>query len=303
MRAIITGATGAVGMALISELISRDFDILVLLREGSKRGDRIPAHTRIKRIFCSLDRLSEFCGDGEKYDVFFHLAWEGTSGSARDDMRLQISNIRHTVDAASLAARLGCSVFVGAGSQAEYGRVFAALNSRTPAFPESGYGMAKLCAGQMSRGVCRGLGIRHVWARILSVYGPHDNENSLIPTVIKKLLCGEHVALTAGEQTWDYIYSKDAARALVALALEGRDGGAYCIGGGKARPLREYIEVIRDMIDAGAQLGFGDIPYAEGQVMYLKADIDELVRDTGYAPLTSFEEGIAQTISFYRGCE
>ena len=303
MRAIITGATGAVGMALISELISRECETLVLLREGSQRAERIPSHPAVKRIFCSLDDISELSTGNERYDVFFHLAWEGTSGSARDDMRLQVKNIMRTVDAAELAARLGCSVFVGAGSQAEYGRTTFALSSRTPTFPENAYGMAKLCAGQMSRAMCGKLGVRHVWARILSVYGPYDNERSLIPTVIKKLLSGERVALTKGEQTWDYVYSADAARALVSVALDGRDGGVYCIGSGVSRPLREYIETVRDMIDSEGKLGFGDIPYSEEQVMHLGADIFELVRDTGYAPSTSFEDGIAKTISFYRGRE
>ena len=75
---------------------------------------------------------------------------------------------------------LGCKVFLGAGSQAEYGRVSGILRPDTPAFPENGYGMAKLCAGQMSRVECQTLGMDHVWARILSVYGPHDGPATMI---------------------------------------------------------------------------------------------------------------------------
>jgi nucleoside-diphosphate-sugar epimerase len=300
MRAVITGATGAVGMALISELISRDIEVLVFTRTGSARSKRIPEHKLVKKIDCPLDKLCELDLGDERYDMFFHLAWEGTTGAARNDMHLQTGNVKYTMDAVALAKRLGCSVFMGAGSQAEYGRVSGDLNSATPAFPENGYGMAKLCAGQMSRVMAQNEGMRHVWIRILSVYGPYDGENSLITSTIRKLLDGEKTSFTAGEQVWDYMYSGDAAKAMVELALHGRNGGVYCLGSGKTRHLREYIEIIRDKIAPDARLGLGDIPYAEGQVMYLCADTTELVRDTGYVPSTEFEDGIDAVIEWYK---
>ncbi len=300
MRAVITGATGAVGMALISELISRDIEVLVFTRAASARSGRIPEHKLVKKIDCPLDKMCELDLGEEKYDMFFHLAWEGTTGAARNDMQLQTRNIKHTMDAVDLAKRLGCKVFMGAGSQAEYGRVSGKLNSKTPAFPENGYGMAKLCAGQMSRVMCKDNGIRHIWIRILSVYGPYDGENSLITSTIRKLLNGEQTSFTAGEQVWDYMYSGDAAKAMVELAIKGRDGGVYCLGSGKTRLLREYIEIMRDKIAPNARLGLGDIPYAEGQVMYLCADTSELVADTGYVPSTEFEDGINNAIEWYR---
>lgn len=300
MRAVITGATGAVGMALISELIKRDIQVLVLCREASPRSARIPTNPLVRKVDCPLDRMSELDMGEEKYDMFFHLAWEGTTGAARNDMHLQTRNIKHTVDAVRLASRLGCRVFMGAGSQAEYGRVSGKLSSSTPAFPENGYGMAKLCAGQMSRVACRELGMRHVWVRILSVYGPYDGDNSLVMSTVRKLLDGEHCSFTAGEQVWDYMYSGDAARAMVELAEKGRDGGIYCLGSGKTRQLREYIEIMRDKTAPDAVLGLGDIPYAEGQVMYLCADTSELEADTGYVPDTEFEDGIDKTIEWYK---
>ena len=302
MKAVITGATGAIGMALIKELSERGDEILVLCRASSARSRRIPDAANIKKIDCPLDKMSELELD-EKYDAFFHFAWEGTTGDARNDMFLQNRNVKHTLDAVDLAARLGCSVFIGAGSQAEYGRVEGNINAETPAFPENGYGMAKLCAGQMSRVMCARLGIRHIWTRILSVYGEYDGENSLISFAIGKTLAGERASFTAGEQVWDYLYSGDAAKAMVALAERGRDGGVYCLGSGKKRLLREYLEVLRDTANPEAELGLGDRPYPDKQVMYLCADIDDLVADTGYTPQTVFEDGIKKTIEWYKNKE
>lgn len=300
-RAVVTGPTGAVGTALVSELVSRGCMVYALCRPNSKRIKNIPQNDMIKIIECDISELGNAADMiGESCDALFHLAWRGTTGSSRNDMYLQTENIRYTLDAAELANTLGCRVFVGAGSQAEYGRAEGMLNSDTPVFPENGYGMAKLCSGEMSRIKCREYGIRHVWARILSVYGPCDFEGSMIMSTAQKLLRGEKPSLTKGGQKWDYLYSKDAAGILAGLAENGRDGKIYCVGSGTVRTLLDYVYEVRDKIDPDLPLGIGDIPYAENQVMYLCADTSDIVNDIGYEYKYTFEQGIAETIDWLR---
>ena len=296
-KAIITGPTGAIGTALCMELAKNGVRVFAVCRPGSQRASAIGEHPNITRIFCDagqLEQLPQHIPGGA--DVFYHFAWAHTIGPGRNDMPAQIENIRYTVDAVRAAAALGCKVFVGAGSQAEYGRVEGRLTPETPCFPENGYGMAKLCAGQMSRLECQKLGLDHIWTRILSIYGPGDGPNTMISSVISQLLKGEKPALTQGVQKWDYLYSGDAARAFRLIAQHGVSGSVYPLGSGEARQLREYICILRDKIDAQLPLGFGEIPYSPLQVMHLQADISALQADTGFCPLTSFEDGIARTI-------
>ncbi len=302
MRIVITGATGAVGTALIAEGIRQNVEMLVICRKASKRRQQIPDHPLVKVLELNMEEYETYQPpEGEMpYDVFYHFAWGGTTGDGRNDCEIQEKNIRYALDAAALAKRFGCSAFVGAGSQAEYGRVEGNLNSQTPAFPENGYGMAKLCAGQMTRLYCRQAGMRHVWTRILSIYGPGDGAGSMVMSAIHRLLAGETPAFTKGEQQWDYLYSGDAAKALLLLGEKGHDGGVYCLGSGKARPLADYIGMIRDAIDPRLSVALGAVPYAPGQVMYLCADIAKLKEDTGFAPEVSFEEGIKKTIMWVK---
>lgn len=302
MRIVITGATGAVGTALIAEGIRQNVEMLVICRKASKRRQQIPDHPLVKVLELNMEEYETYQPpEGETpYDVFYHFAWGGTTGDGRNDCEIQEKNIRYALDAAALAKRFGCSAFVGAGSQAEYGRVEGNLNSQTPAFPENGYGMAKLCAGQMTRLYCRQVGMRHVWTRILSIYGPGDGAGSMVMSAIHRLLAGETPAFTKGEQQWDYLYSGDAAKALLLLGEKGHDGGVYCLGSGKARPLADYIGMIRDAIDPRLSVALGAVPYAPGQVMYLCADIAKLKEDTGFAPEVSFEEGIKKTIMWVK---
>lgn len=300
-RVVITGPTGAIGIALINCLIENGIEVLAVCREDSKRINSIPNHNLVKIVKLNLNeiyKLSDIIL--ERYDVFYHLGWEGTFGNSRNNMWGQMKNIQYTLDAVEVAAKLGCYKFIGAGSQAEYGRVEGKLTALTPTFPENGYGIAKLCAGQMSRILCEQKNMNHIWTRILSVYGPYDGENTMIMSVIRKLAHGEKPSLTEGKQQWDYLYSKDAGYAMYLLGEKGVSGKIYCIGSGQTKALSEYVEILRDNISRDLELGFGEIAYAPKQVMHLCADITDLEIDTGFEPKYSFEDGIKETIEWYK---
>lgn len=300
-RVIITGATGAIGNALIRDLVLQNIEVLVFIRADSERNRNIPEHPLVKKKICDLSQLAEVKNDtGKEYDVFYHLAWAGALGSGRDDMYLQNKNVQYTLDAVGVAQRFGCKTFIGAGSQAEYGRYEGVLNSSVPTFPENGYGTAKLCAGLMSRIECRKYGMKHIWTRILSIYGPYDSEKTMVSSTIQKLLNGEKPSLTLCKQQWDYLYCDDAAKALILLAEKGIDGKTYCIGSGEVQSLRTYVEIIKNKINPNAELGIGEIAYGERQVMYLQADISELKQDTGFEPEMPFEVGIENTIEWMK---
>lgn len=300
--AVITGPTGAIGVALCEKLLAENVTVYAICRPGSPRVADLPQHPNLYLVSCDAAKVEELPNylPGIKADAFFHFAWAHTIGSGRNDMPAQIENIHNTIGAVHAAAALGCSVFVGAGSQAEYGRVEGMLHPNSPCSPENGYGMAKLCAGQMSRLECMRLGLAHVWARVLSVYGPHDHSTTMISSTIRSLLAGECPALTAGEQKWDYLYSADAADAFFCMAQYGKNGAIYPVGSGQTRPLREYIEILRDAIDPALTLGFGEVPYGPLQVMHLQADIAALQSETGFTPRTPFTQGIQHTIQWIR---
>ena len=300
-RAVITGPTGSIGLALINELVSNGVEVVAVVRPGSRRADRIKTSDMVKRVDCDLselNKLPELIREGA--DVFYHFGWDGTFGNSRNNMYGQNLNVKYALDAVEAAFALGCDTFIGAGSQAEYGRYEGSLNESVPAFPENGYGIAKLCAGQMTRIACKQKGMRHIWTRILSIYGPYDGENTMVMSTIYKLLNSEKPSCTKGEQMWDFLYSKDAALAMRLLGEKGTDGRTYCIGSGKARPLKEYIDILCKKLKVMDSSKIKIIPYGQGQVMHLEADISKLKKDTGWLPKVSFEDGIEQVIQFYR---
>ena len=148
----------------------------------------------------------------------------------------------------------------------------------------------------MTREYAHQLGMKHIWTRILSVYGPNDGAQSMVMSTIHKLQNGEIPQFTKGEQMWDYLYSGDAAVAFRLLGEKGSDGKVYVLGSGRVQPLAEYIRTIRDIVDSEGEIGLGAIPYSERQVMHLQADISELKKDVGFNPKTSFVDGIEKIV-------
>lgn len=296
-KAVITGPTGALGTALAELLLSKDIDVFAVCNPDSKRIGNIPKGAEIvKQDLDDIDSLGNSLP--HDCDAFFHLGWKGTFGESRNDMYLQTKNIDDTLKAVDLSKKIGCDVFVHAGSQAEFGHVEGKLDPGVPCNPVTGYGIAKLASGMMGRELCRKNGMRHVWFRILSLYGPHDGEHSMVMSTVRKMLAKEHLSFTKGDQIWDYLYSKDAAEALFRAAGCSPHGSLYCLGSGEPRRLSQYIEDIRDHVDPELVLGLGELPYYPNQVMHLEADISNLTADTGFVPSYSFDRGITETIEW-----
>lgn len=293
-RAIVTGPTGVIGTALIKTLVCHNIEVYAVCRPSSTRIHTILKSEKVHIVRCDLENLSDLPKLIEqKCDAFFHLAWEGTLNPLnRFDMYLQNQNVRYCLEAVDVANKLGCSVFVGAGSQAEYGKVSGVMHPDTPANPISGYGMAKLCAGQMTRFMCEKYQIKHIWPRILSIYGNGDGAQTLISSAINTMLRGERFSMTAGEQIWDYLYADDAGEALLAMAEKGKHGAIYVLGSGHTKKLSEYVEIIRDCISPKLEIGLGDKPYNQDQVMHMQADNMSLIEDTGWEPRIDFKTGI-----------
>lgn len=295
----MTGGTGPVGMALINKLLKENINILLFQREDSPRRSILPQHKLLQVRYYSLKDLGNYEPEEKDYDVFFHVGWAYTDASQRNNLELQSQNIKYACSAAELAHKLGCHTFIGIGSQAECGRHNEKLREDTLCNPENAYGIMKLCACHATQLICKEYGMRHVWPRILSGYGRYDNIKSVLSTTIIKAMNENELHYSSADQIWDFVHMDDVAQALYLIALRGRDGGRYPIGSGKERPLKEYILILLEKLRMADKAKFGVIPYREGQILYLGADITTLMQDTGWRPQIEFENGIDTLINFY----
>lgn len=105
-RAVITGPTGAIGTALIAELISHGIEVEAVVRPGSRRTDNIPKSPLVHIVPCDLKELKTLHEKIEHADVFYHFGWDGTFGNSRNNAYGQLENVRYALDAVEAAAAL-----------------------------------------------------------------------------------------------------------------------------------------------------------------------------------------------------
>ena len=300
-RIVVTGATSMIGTALIEECVKNNIEVYAVVRKSSGKQDRLPDSSLVHLIDSSLETLEQLPKlIPEKCDTFYHIAWGNTGENRNRSTELQSRNISYTLAAVRTAHALGCKRFIGAGSQAEYGPMDVdRISPDSPTNPTTPYGASKLASGHLAGMLCRELGMECIWPRIFSVYGIYEKETTMIASGLRKMLRGESTEFTPAMQRWDYLYSKDAGRAYYLIGEKGRDGAVYCVGSGKARPLRDYILKMAEITGVEAP-GIGARPYPSGAVMNLCADTENLYADTGFMPEYTFEEGIRETIAWLK---
>ncbi len=229
-----------------------------------------------------------------------HLGWHGVLSRYHFDARQISENLLGTLELLRVAHRSGCRRFVGLGSQAEYGEHDGVLTEDLPARPNTAYGAAKLCAALLGQQLSNTLRIQFTWLRLLAAYGPADEAEHLIPAVILSLLRRVKPKLTDGAQRWDYLYVEDAAEAIWQTAQNPGAVGVFNLASAQPATVRAIVERLRDMIDPGLPLGWGELPRSPRPIRHLESDIAKLHQATGWAPRVPLEEGLCRTVEWFR---
>lgn len=297
---IVTGANGFIGKTLVNELLKRNYHVVAL----DIRFDDVLAND--ERVTCVNVMNKEVAALAKEishrdYLCFFHLAWAGTSGPARADYAVQLSNVKLACDYIKLCSKIGCKRVVYASSINEM-ETYEYLQS-DDIEPTGGYiyGTGKLAAHLMGETVAKLNDIEFIPVIITNIYGVGEKSARMIYTSINKLVHKEHCSFTAGYQTYDFIYITDAINSIIAVAEKGKAFNRYYIGSGEPKPLREFLLEMRDIVDPEAELGLGDIPFKGVDISYDQFDLKKVELDTGYRNEVPFAEGIRMTAEYVRG--
>lgn len=299
-RAIVTGATGFIGTALCRELLEHGYEVTAVIRSGSAKREKLEnlkqslpeAAERLHIRELSLENLSDLAKEQMQADLFFHLAWNGSSGQERDSLEIQLTNLSYMAEAIRTARKCGCRKFLGAGSQAEYGIVHGkAKEEETVPKPFFMYGAAKLAAYHMGRLTAEQEGIAFVWPRIYSIYGPGENPGTLVSYLVDSLQRGEVPQVTECENLWDFTYIGDCVRMLRMLGEHPDTEGVYNLSAGEPRKLREFAAELRDIVHPGMEIDFGARQADPQRTFWLEPDVSR-IREVCGACSVSFAEGI-----------
>lgn len=299
-RILITGASGFIGMHLCQILDEEGYKLYAILRSENSYRPELQRLKSLIPIYCDLRNIKNLlCLMSDiSVDTVIHLAWQGVSGNDRSNYRMQLENVECTMNLITVAKKLGCNRFVGIGSTAEFDAYNASIRDGFCPNLVSIYGTAKLAAHFISKSICNTYGIEHIWGILGNTYGRGDCSNNFINYCTKLLMHGGEAKFTTGEQFYDFIYVTDAVRALAKLTEYGKDKYSYYIGSGEPKRLKEYITMIRDIVNPKMEVSLGTIPHNGISSDADSFSIEKLVADTGYVPKVPFKDGIKRTIEW-----
>jgi nucleoside-diphosphate-sugar epimerase len=126
------------------------------------------------------------------------------------------------------------------------------------------------------------------------VMGPNDDKDSFLQVTLQKLIDGDELIFSTGEQIFDVISSYDCALAYKLIGEKGKSHGEYWIGSGEARPLKEYVKIMASLYPSGQELQFGKFQYNDISLTLEDFSIQKLSEDTGFTPTMSYEKTVHQ---------
>ena len=297
MKVIISGATGFVGKKLVKYMVETGDQVVVIVRDKKKLEHSII--NKVSIIEAELADYSKLNIKEDDYDVFFHLAWNGTSGPERGNYHAQLDNIRYSCEAVALSKRIGCKRFVYAGSVMEYECLSDFLQGSVPPINNC-YSVSKYTADFMAQAVANNIGIEYVGIVISNIYGEGEESKRFINTTIKKMIKDESIELSSCEQLYDFIYISDAVRAIYLAASKGVNNQRYYIGSIEQTPLKQFVIQMKEVCNSSSELLFGKIKSSSKGLDYSIID-SKKIYELGFKSEISFTEGIKRIWEWYSG--
>jgi UDP-glucose 4-epimerase len=305
LKIMVTGAAGFIGSHLVDRLLTEGEQVLGVdnLSSGSLANLSSARSTQTGKFsFQRVDVTSNALTDlirRVKPGVIIHLAAHvDLPRSAKDPLTDATVNVLGTINVLEAASDVGARKVVFASSYGVYGREEGDGAAPTP------YGIGKRAAHDYLRYYASVRSVAYTGLVLSDVYGPRQVpdesvEGGVVGFVAQKLLSGRPCTIHGEpDDTRDFLYVDDAAQALTA-AVERADGSFIDIGSGNAVTLGEVHSRLAEMTGSRYEpiyAGGTD----RGRVQRA-VDVTRAAAELDWAPSTSLEEGLKQTVAWFRG--
>ena len=190
--------------------------------------------------------------------------------------------------------------FIQIGSSAEYGEVQAPQSEASQGIPFSPYALAKLTCTQLLKMLYATEKYPVIILRFFLIYGSKQDDNRILPQVIRGCLKNKKFNVSKGDQIRDFCYIDDAINAIfLALKSEKTNGEIFNIGSGKPKKIKKVINQICKIIGKGKPQ-FGKISYRKGENMKLYPNINKARIKLKWKPKMNFNRGIKIVVNSFK---
>jgi len=305
-KAIITGATGFIGAFFVDFLLQNGIEVLAIGRKKFEeislfRQPMIKNATYVKLEMNDIVKLSEKI-DELHWDVgddcvFINLAWGGKSSLSDLNVEAQMKNVRWTISALEIANKIKCKLFLQIGTMEEaftYKYLELNHNNNNEYNRHLIYSVAKITAKKALEIKANQIGIDYIYVLHSHVMGPNDDKDSFLQVTLQKLINGDELIFSTGEQIFDVISVSDCCYGYHLICQKGIAGSEYWVGSGHPKKLREYVERMYSLFPSDEEMQFGKLSYNDIKLCYNDFSIETLVDHTGFKPRMTFEQTVAE---------
>ena len=307
MAYLVTGGAGFIGSHITEELIKRGDDVVILDNMYSGRQVNLAANPKavfVEGSIMDTDVLDSICTEYNIEGIFHLAAVASVQKSIENPILVHDVNVTGTLNVLEAARKHGVRKVVLSASAAAYGDnpVFPKREDMLPE-PLSPYAVSKIASEMYCKTYAELYDMQTVSLRYFNVFGPRQDPNgeyaAVIPKFTEKICAGESPTVFGdGEQTRDFVFVKDVARANI-LAMDSDVCGLLNIGTGVQTSLNDLAKMIMDA--AGISVSMKYEATREGDVRYSVADISKAERELGYKPEWDLGEGVRDTVEYFKG--
>lgn len=304
MRTLVTGGAGFIGSALARRLLEEGHDVVVADDLSTGCRENVPPQAELVVVdLGKKDSLSVL--KGREFDVICHLAGQSSGAKSFDDpVRDFDANARSTAILCSWALASGVNAFVHASSMSVYADPQRLpIAEAAPTVPVSYYGASKLAAERVLS-LAASQGLRTVSLRMFSVYGRGQDltelRQGIVSIYLAYMLKGREIPVTGSlDRVRDLVHVDDVVD-VWERAIEKPVRGAFNVGTGVGTRVRDLIARLSAALGLEGHYPVRECEISPGDQSAVCADIGRAVRELGWEPKISLDEGLRSTVAWAR---
>ena len=309
MRLLVTGGAGFIGSNYIRMLVNgelKGISKIIVLDKLTYSGNKqnlidldSSSYEFVQGDICDTDLVLKL---SKQVDAIVNFAAESHVDRSIDSSREFIqTNVLGTHTLLESARKSNLSTFLQISTDEVYGSILeGSWDEDFPLQPNSPYAASKASADLISQAYHRTYGMDVRITRCSNNYGPYQYPEKVIPLFITNLIQDKKVPLYGqGLNVRDWLHVTDHCRGIHLVLTKGKPGDVFNIGGGRELSNLELTRVILEAM-AASEERIEEVVDRLGHDFRYSLNIEKITKQLGYKPEVDFEEGISQTIEWYK---
>ena len=306
-KILVTGGAGFIGSHVVDLFVSQGYEVVIVDDLSTGRESNLNPAAKFYQMDIRDPKLRDVF-EAERPDFISHHA-------AQMDVRRSVAqplfdahvNILGSINMIECAKEFGVKhfVYISTGG-AVYGEpVRLPCDESHPIDPICQYGASKHTVEHYLYMYHVNYGLNYTVLRYPNVFGPRQDphgEAGVVAIFTGKMLDREQVTINGdGEQTRDFVYVGDCARAnLLAVTVEHKSG-IYNLGWGLPTSINQIFSTLAKVTEYPHAAQYG--PAKVGETRHIYLDASKAKQELDWAPTATLEEGLQETVNYFKTVE